>query len=60
MIVFEKKEVTALKRRVKSTTPRGRAARAAADDSDSVPNEFRCSITLELMKDPVMLLDGHS
>lgn len=30
------------------------------DSSDTVPSEFRCPITMEIMRDPVMCADGHT
>ncbi len=30
------------------------------EESDDIPDEFVCPITLNLMEDPVVLSDGHS
>eukprot|EP00957_Ditylum_brightwellii_P048208 3658607-Ditylum_brightwellii.AAC.1 len=32
----------------------------AATNPDYIPDEFECSMTLEIMKDPVIAADGHS
>jgi hypothetical protein len=40
---------------------RGQGAGAnAAESSDEIPNEFLCPITMDIMKDPVIAMDGMS
>jgi len=40
--------------------PSAVAASASAPDMDEVPNEYLCPITMDLMKDPVIAMDGHT
>ena len=35
-------------------------ASAAAAESDEVPNEYLCPITMDIMRDPVIAMDGHT
>lgn len=36
------------------------ASSPSMDSSDTIPTEFRCPITMDIMRDPVMCADGHT
>ena len=36
------------------------AVGSGASESDEVPNEYLCPITMDLMRDPVIAMDGHT
>jgi hypothetical protein len=38
----------------------GKRGTGVLEESDEIPDEYKCPITLALMKDPVVLSDGHS
>ena len=43
-----------------SSNPKYQASERRRRLADEVPNEFKCSITMEIMQDPVIAADGHT
>lgn len=65
IVKFEKIEIANVEKNIKSLDQRRELQQRRKSVLDSIPEEnlpssFRCSITRELMCDPVMLCDGHT
>jgi hypothetical protein len=60
MAARQKARESQVKEESRRSSAAGTISATAAAESDEVPNEYLCPITMDIMRDPVIAMDGHT